>query len=77
MHVGKRIKEIRQESGVMAKHVARKAGISLWYLSMIENGKRVPSLEKLEVIADVLGVDVARFFLAREVSETLNKERVR
>jgi hypothetical protein len=25
----------------------------------------------------VLGVDVARFFLAREVSETLNKERVR
>lgn len=77
MHVGKRIKEIREASGVMAKHVARKAGISLWYLSMIENGKRVPSLEKLENIADVLGVEVARFFLAQDVSETLNKDNVR
>ncbi|WP_238492537.1 helix-turn-helix domain-containing protein [Desulfotruncus alcoholivorax] len=77
MHVGKRIKEIREASGLMAKYVAKKAGISLWYLSMIENGKRVPSVEKLQTIADVLGVEVARFFLADDVSETLNERQVR
>jgi len=77
VNVGKRIKEIREASGIKANYVAKKAGISLWYLSMIENGKRVPSLEKLETIADVLGVEVAQFFLTNDISETLTRADVR
>lgn len=76
-HVGGRIREIRKSSGLMAKYVAQKAGISRWYLSMIENGKRVPSVEKLEAIADALGVEVARFFLASQVSDALLERQVK
>lgn len=77
MNVGRRIKEIRDNAGLKAKFVAKKAGISLWYLSMIENGKRKPSLDKLEAIADVLGVEVEEFFKTHQVSTTLMDADVR
>lgn len=46
IELGRRIKEIRDGRGIKANYVAEKAGISLWYLSMIENGKRTPSDRK-------------------------------
>jgi len=71
---GKLIKKAREDRGLKASYVARKAKISPWYLSMIENGKRNPSLETLQAIAGAVGVEVTEFFLTTGVSEMLNMD---
>lgn len=73
MFSGRRIKQARENRGLKASFVAKKAGISPWYLSMIENGKRSPALETLQAIAEAVGVDEAEFFLAHDVSDSLNE----
>ena len=72
MFSGKLIKKARADRGLKAHFVAKKAYISPWYLSMIENGKRTPTLETLQAIADAVGIDVTEFFLALEVSDSLD-----
>ncbi|MCL6559887.1 MAG: helix-turn-helix transcriptional regulator [Firmicutes bacterium] len=72
MFSGRLIKKAREDRGLKASYIAKKANISPWYLSMIENGKRNPSLETLQAIASAVGVDVTEFFLEAEVSDTLN-----
>jgi transcriptional regulator with XRE-family HTH domain len=62
MFSGRLVQKARKEKGLKAMYVARKAGISLWYLSVIENGKRTPSLKTLQAIAEVLGTEVTEFF---------------
>jgi len=73
MFSGRLIRKARNDRGLKANYVAKKAGISLWYLSMIENGKRRPALNTLQNIAQAIGVEDVEFFLAHDVSDTLNK----
>jgi transcriptional regulator with XRE-family HTH domain len=49
---------LRVEKGVGLKVVARRAGISLPYLSEIERGLKLPSLEVLARLARALDSDV-------------------
>lgn len=46
--------EMRQELNLTAKEVAYSAGIEPSYLSLIENGKKLPSIDALFKIANVL-----------------------
>ncbi|HWQ73031.1 MAG TPA: helix-turn-helix transcriptional regulator [Desulfitobacteriaceae bacterium] len=62
MFSGKLVKKARQERCLKAYYVARKANISTWYLSVIENGRRSPSLKTLQAIAGAIGTDVTDFF---------------
>lgn len=56
--IGRRIHEIRQDSELSQMDLAEKAGLSVSYVSMIENGRRRVSLDALIRIANILGVTV-------------------
>jgi len=51
---GKRIRELREERGYSLQDLARKAEVSISYLSEIERGSKKPSLKTLEKIARAL-----------------------
>ena len=55
--LGARIKELRKRAGLSQDQLAERVGIrDSKYLSRIEVGKRYPSLDTLEKIADALHV---------------------
>jgi DNA-binding XRE family transcriptional regulator len=60
--LAKRIHELRKAREYSQEELAQRAGISISYLSMIERGKRVPSIGTLAVLASVLGVSLSEMF---------------
>ncbi|AHF07271.1 helix-turn-helix domain-containing protein [Desulfitobacterium metallireducens] len=75
MFSGSLVKKAREDRGLKAYYIARKAKISPWYLSMIENNKRSPALETLQAIADAVEIEVTEFFLAPNVSDSLSSSQ--
>lgn len=63
--MGKRIAKVREQRGWKQKELADRAGMSVTFLSEIENGKRNLSSGKLLRIADELGTSMD--YLARGV----------
>ncbi|HEX2139758.1 MAG TPA: helix-turn-helix transcriptional regulator, partial [Woeseiaceae bacterium] len=75
--LGSKIRKLRKRNhltledlSVRCIQVDREAGPSVSYLSMIENGKRVPSERLLQIIADIFQKDVTWFF-----DESMDEER--
>lgn len=66
MDLGRAIKVIRTASGIRQKEIAGKIGVTANYVSMVEAGKRQPSVAFLKQIARVIGVPVGLFFLWAE-----------
>jgi transcriptional regulator with XRE-family HTH domain len=62
MLLGARIKELRKRTGLSQDQLAEKVGIESKYLSRIEVGKRDPSLDVLERLADSLQVEMKELF---------------
>jgi len=60
--LGARIKELRKRAGLSQDQLAELVGIESKYLSRLEVGKRVPSFETLENIADSLQVEMKELF---------------
>lgn len=60
--IGERVKEIRKSKCLTQEQVSEISGIDSKYLSMIEVGKRYPSLDYLERLAEIFGVDLSEFF---------------
>jgi len=58
MRIGDAIKQIRQEKGFNQKELAKLCEISAAYLSQIENNKRQPTINLIEVIGHKLGIPV-------------------
>jgi len=59
MNVGKRIKALRRQKKLTLNELSRKVGISISFLSDIENGRSNPSLERLKDIAEALDTSVS------------------
>ncbi|MGO0122993.1 helix-turn-helix domain-containing protein [Desulfothermobacter acidiphilus] len=57
---GERIRALREEKGMSLHDLARRAQISLSYLSEIERGTKRPSLKTIEKLAQALNVSKAR-----------------
>lgn len=75
MFSGRLVKKARIDKGLKAYYVAKKARISTWYLSVIENGKRSPSLKTLQAIAGAIGIEVTEFFLGSDIGDShINKK---
>src|SRR5258708_16663018 len=63
MNLAKAIELIRTARGMKQKETGEKVGVTANYLSLVENGKREPSVSFLRRLAAVLGVPVSLFFL--------------
>ncbi|MCR4436199.1 MAG: helix-turn-helix transcriptional regulator [Clostridiales bacterium] len=61
MKVGKKVKEIRKAFGKTLKELSELCGVSISYLSDIENERKNPSLETLIKIARALDVNPLEF----------------
>ncbi len=55
--LGRRI--VRARSSLSQRQLANAVGVSAAYISRIEHGERVPTLQLLERIAEALGVELA------------------
>jgi transcriptional regulator with XRE-family HTH domain len=60
--VGRRLREIRTEQDLTIRDLARKSGLNVNTLSMIENGKASPSLETLQQLSFALETPIITFF---------------
>jgi transcriptional regulator with XRE-family HTH domain len=56
--LGKRIAELRERRGRLQKELAETAGLSVSFLSEVENDRRTPGAEVLLRIADALGASL-------------------
>lgn len=63
--VGAQIRELRKIKGFTLQHVAKKAGISVGYLSQIERERSKLPIGVLKRVSDVLGVHMNWFFQIR------------
>jgi len=62
MLLRKRICELRKEKGLSQADVAKRMGVRRSYISRVENGHTVPSLETLERFAAALETPLYRLF---------------
>ena len=69
MEFKKRLRELRERRGMTQKELAEKLHISTAAMNMFETGKRTPSRETLEHIADYFNVDID-YLIGREFGST-------
>src|SRR5579875_2935006 len=86
LHIGDVIRSYRTSRGLSQGDIERRTGLLRCYLSRVENGHTVPSLETLAKIADALGMSLADFFpvpdtpeerAARRLAGELTEEELR
>ena len=72
----KNIKRIRKDKGITIQELSERTGISISSLSMYENGKRVPSIKNIKLIANGLDVDVDEFYKDAIIDNSLRNELI-
>lgn len=60
--IGKKIKQIRIEKGFSQEKLSEKIDISPRHMCTIENGNSFPSIETFVKIAEILEIDINKFF---------------
>ncbi len=64
--VGRRIRKERRRAGLTLTELAKRVGVSPSYISLVENGKSVPSLKILDQICTSLSIHLSMLFAAHE-----------
>ncbi len=62
INIGVTIREFRLQRGMSQGDVEKRTGLLRCYLSRVENGHTVPSLETLQKIAGALDLPLSQFF---------------
>src|SRR5260370_35675257 len=66
VNIGEVIKTYRSQRGLSQGDIERRTGLLRCYLSRVENGHTVPSLETLAKIAEAMDLSLADFFPCTE-----------
>ncbi len=66
VNIGEVIKTYRAQRGLSQGDIERRTGLLRCYLSRVENGHTVPSLETLAKIAEAMDISLADFFPGTE-----------
>ncbi len=82
MNIGTTIRGYRLQRGMSQGDIEKKTGMLRCYLSRVENGHTVPSLETLQKIARALDLQLSEFFAEEVVGKemsglNLNEEEIR
>ena len=64
MMIGNRLRFLREQHGLSQGDIEKSTGLLRCYISRVENGHTVPSLETLERFASALEVPLYRLFYA-------------
>lgn len=59
MSIGDKLKQLRKENKLTLKELHNKTGISISFISDIENKRRNPSIDNLKVLANALNVSIS------------------
>lgn len=62
MNIGETIRTLRLSKGMSQGDIENRTGLLRCYLSRVENGHTVPSLETLARIASALNIPITQFF---------------
>ncbi len=82
MNIGTTIRGFRQQKGMSQGDIEKRTGLLRCYLSRVENGHTVPSLDTLKKIAGALDLQLAEFFAESTPTQevfglNLNAEEIR
>ena len=76
MSIGSTIRTYRLQKGMSQGDIEKRTGLLRCYLSRVENGHTVPSLETLQKIAHALDLQLAEFFSDETVSREMSTLRL-
>jgi transcriptional regulator with XRE-family HTH domain len=62
MNIGERIRNFRTQKALSQGDIEKRTGLLRCYLSRVENGHTIPSLDTLAKIATAMDVPLAQFF---------------
>jgi transcriptional regulator with XRE-family HTH domain len=65
MNIGETIRSYRLQKGMSQGDIEKRTGLLRCYLSRVENGHTVPSLDTLSKIATAMDLPLSQFFAAK------------
>src|ERR1700748_470595 len=72
MNIGTTIRGYRLQKGMSQGDIEKRTGLLRCYLSRVENGHTVPSLETLQKIAKALDLQLSEFFAEEIISKEMS-----
>jgi transcriptional regulator with XRE-family HTH domain len=76
VNIGEVIKTYRSQRGLSQGDIERRTGLLRCYLSRVENGHTVPSLETLAKIAEAMEISLADFFPGTETNHDKETQKM-
>jgi transcriptional regulator with XRE-family HTH domain len=76
MNIGTTIRGHRLQRGLSQGDIEKRTGLLRCYLSRVENGHTVPSLDTLAKIAQALDLPIASFFAEDSLNRELNTQKL-
>ncbi|AXC10438.1 Transcriptional regulator, MerR family [Acidisarcina polymorpha] len=76
MKIGTTIRGYRLQKGLSQGDVEKRTGLLRCYLSRVENGHTVPSLDTLAKIAQALDLPLAQFFVEDSLGREINTQKL-
>src|SRR6202166_3643575 len=76
MNIGSTIRDYRLQKGMSQGDIEKRTGLLRCYLSRVENGHTIPSLETLQKIARALDLQLAQFFTEDAVGKEMSPLRL-
>ena len=73
MNIGDTIRTYRLQKGMSQGDIEKRTGLLRCYLSRVENGHTIPSLDTLAKIASAMDVPLAQFFAGHSLDNGHNK----
>jgi len=75
MNIGETIRNFRLQKAMSQGDIEKRTGLLRCYLSRVENGHTVPSLDTLAKIAQAMDLPLARFFEERAVDRSESEKQ--
>lgn len=76
MKIGTTIRAFRLQKGLSQGDIEKKTGLLRCYLSRVENGHTVPSIDTLSKIATALDLPISQFFADDSLGRQLNTQKL-